>query len=171
MSYAPIENIFEELTGFRCFGCSSGNPLTLGLIAVPQGHQVVTTFKPTENHTGFPGMLHGGIQFTLLDDTAFWALLLHTKSMALTNSSSVKYLKPLFVNEIVSCRAEIISQEGKKVTAKSILLNTKGESCTEATFHFTLIPLEVMEKMLKFKFSDKFREKLALLPHLEKPKL
>jgi len=154
-----------ELPGFKCFGCSTSNSSSLKLqIFANESGKVTTQFVPKEDHTSFPGVVHGGIQFTVLDDTAFWALLIRTKSLALTNASSVKYLKPLIIGDKIYGQAEVVSVENKKVVVNSRILNAKGEICTEGTYTFTLVATTAMEKMFNIKFTERFKQKLAALP-------
>jgi acyl-coenzyme A thioesterase PaaI-like protein len=51
-----------------CFVCGVDNPIGLHLDIWMDGEQVWAEFTPGQQHQGWPGVLHGGIQATLLDE-------------------------------------------------------------------------------------------------------
>ncbi|MGN6674071.1 MAG: PaaI family thioesterase, partial [Thermomicrobiales bacterium] len=53
----------------RCFACGTRNADGLGLVFRQEGDTIVTEFTPDERFQGFPGVVHGGILATLLDET------------------------------------------------------------------------------------------------------
>jgi len=61
----------------RCFVCGWANRASLGVSFQRDDDHVSRTHyvAPTE-HEGWPGLLHGGVLFALLDDAAGWAALI-----------------------------------------------------------------------------------------------
>lgn len=53
----------------RCFACGARNDAGLRLAFRQEGDAVVTEFTADERFQGFPGLVHGGILATLLDET------------------------------------------------------------------------------------------------------
>lgn len=53
----------------RCFVCGTRNPFGLHLHFRTDGQRVLADFTGEERHQGFPGVVHGGILATLLDET------------------------------------------------------------------------------------------------------
>src|SRR5260370_3764815 len=53
----------------RCFACGARNPDGLRLVFRQEGEAIVTEFTPNLRFQGFPGVVHGGILATLLDET------------------------------------------------------------------------------------------------------
>ncbi|HEU5348694.1 MAG TPA: PaaI family thioesterase, partial [Ktedonobacterales bacterium] len=51
-----------------CFACGLRNSQGLRLTFWAEGDEIVTEFTPDEHYQGFPGVLHGGILATLLDE-------------------------------------------------------------------------------------------------------
>lgn len=51
-----------------CFVCGENNPKGLKLKFFLDGEKVCTEFMPTETYQGWPGILHGGITGTILDE-------------------------------------------------------------------------------------------------------
>ena len=54
-----------------CFVCGVNNPIGLHLDFWMDGEQVWTDFTPGREHQGYPGVMHGGLVATLLDES--WA--------------------------------------------------------------------------------------------------
>src|SRR5215471_15613051 len=52
-----------------CFACGARNPSGLHLIFRREGDEIVTEYTPEPVFQGFPGVAHGGIIATLLDET------------------------------------------------------------------------------------------------------
>ena len=52
-----------------CFGCGDDNPIGLGLQFAVSPPGLVATFQPRPEHRGGPGLLHGGVAATCLDET------------------------------------------------------------------------------------------------------
>jgi uncharacterized protein (TIGR00369 family) len=52
----------------KCYGCGVNNPLGLKLKFTWDGSVARAEFVPGEYHQGWPGLVHGGIIATLLDE-------------------------------------------------------------------------------------------------------
>ena len=57
-----------------CYVCGSDNAASLGVV-FERGDdgRSSTTYRARPEHDGWPGMLHGGVLFALLDDAVGWA--------------------------------------------------------------------------------------------------
>jgi len=107
-----IENWFaNELNdSFRCFGCSPHNPHSLGLrLYRTRDARAATSLNATgtsdsglvgrvpalgRERESFPGLVHGGVLATLIDDMAYWTVFVSHRTLALTKSMRVEYLAP-----------------------------------------------------------------------------
>ncbi len=70
-----IVNPFIELGrghDYNCFGCSPFNEIGLQLDFWEDGDYLVAKWQPRKSLEGWMGVLHGGIQATLLDEIAGW---------------------------------------------------------------------------------------------------
>lgn len=52
-----------------CFGCGDDNDVGLGLRFSVEPPGLVASFSPKPQHRGAPGLLHGGLAATCLDET------------------------------------------------------------------------------------------------------
>jgi acyl-coenzyme A thioesterase PaaI-like protein len=70
-----MENHSEVLRGqwTKCFGCGIDNPCGLHLQFKWDGKSACAEFTPQEMHQGWPGIVHGGLIATMLDEAAGWA--------------------------------------------------------------------------------------------------
>lgn len=73
-----------------CFVCGPDNPIGLHLhFRLDDDGRRVADFSPTKDHVGYPGVVHGGIIYSALDDSmANWLYLRGAR--AYTAKSSVR---------------------------------------------------------------------------------
>jgi len=64
-----------------------------------QGDEVICHWKPTKNFQGYKGVLHGGIQATLMDEIASWLVQIKLKTAGVTSKLETKYKKPVIINK------------------------------------------------------------------------
>ena len=132
----------------QCFGCGPNNPHGLKLHFAREGDSVVTTFTPRSGLDGPPGMLHGGLQATLCDEVAGWALVGLLGRMGFTTSMSVRYMRPVRLDEPVDVRARIASQSGDIVTLR-VTLGQGGRTGCTARVSYALPSVEAAEHTLQ----------------------
>jgi acyl-coenzyme A thioesterase PaaI-like protein len=53
----------------RCFVCGERNEIGMHVHYHQEGDRIVTSFTGDERHQGYPGVVHGGLLATLLDET------------------------------------------------------------------------------------------------------
>jgi uncharacterized protein (TIGR00369 family) len=56
-----------------CFGCGKDNPIGLKLKPRQEGDGARCEFVASEHHQGWPGMVHGGVINTMLDEVMAYA--------------------------------------------------------------------------------------------------
>jgi acyl-coenzyme A thioesterase PaaI-like protein len=113
---------------FRCFGCSPRNPigLALELRRLPGGEiSAETTFS--EDYASYPGIVHGGLVSTVVDEVMGDMLALRYGMLAFSVSLRTRMLLPLRVGEpyvttarmagsgpgVIRTEADITSQDGE----------------------------------------------------------
>lgn len=137
----------------RCFACGARNDAGLQLVFRQEGDAVVTEFTADERFQGFPGVVHGGILATLLDETLN-RLAMAEGRMMMTGRLDIRYRgvaplgRPLRVSARVrSSRARMIQAEGEirladggadedgaiVATAEGIFLPVPGDYQQDAT--------------------------------------
>ena len=72
------------------------------------GRELLGVFAPRDEHQSYPGRLHGGVVAAVLDETIGRAiLLLHGDEWGVTAEITVRFLKPLPLDEEIRCVGRI----------------------------------------------------------------
>ena len=143
--------------GYNCFGCSPTNPWGLRCKFVDEGEYVTCHWLPSENFQGFFHILHGGIQATLIDEIASWAIFSHEKTAGVTTELNVKYRRPVRTDGgEIWLRAKVTDVSRRLVTAHVELFNEKNELATEADVVYMIYPEEVARQKLNWPGAEAF---------------
>jgi len=95
----------NDTTDYRqCFVCGTNNEVGLHLHYWQEGDQIVTEFTADERHAGFPGVLHGGLISTILDET-MGRTALFTRTWVMTGRLEVRYRQPAPTGRRITFRA------------------------------------------------------------------
>lgn len=141
----------ELLKGNTCFGCGPDNPDGLRIrIFRDSGNasRLIGTYRPRATQTGFPQIVHGGLQFTALDCMAAWTVLILRqpgKLMPLTKSATTRFLAPACVGPELALSAEIIGEAAsprEPLLIRCAIRDTAGVVLTEVDFEYVLLPQE-----------------------------
>lgn len=148
----PINS--EMLAGNTCFGCSLTNPEGLQIRIYRDGERMdrlLGTYTPRVTHSGFPQIVHGGLQFSALDCMAGWivfGLRGAERKMPLTQSAQIRFRRPARIDQPLSLSSEIVSTEliedGPK-TKELLQIHTEirdldDELLSIADFEYVAIP-------------------------------
>lgn len=77
----------------ECFVCGPDNPIGLHLVFRLEDGACVSEFTPGPNHVGYPGVVHGGMIYSALDDVmANWLYLRGAR--AYTARCEIRYREP-----------------------------------------------------------------------------
>jgi len=114
-----------------CFACGRENPIGLKLSFGFDGDDYATTFRVRPEYQGWPGIAHGGLLSTVLDETM--ARLLWEKRLdAITARLEVRFRQPLPVGETVGIRARITRQRPPLVETAAEARLSDGTLVAEA---------------------------------------
>ena len=122
-----------------CFICGLDNPIGLRMVFHEdrEAGQVVAELAVPERYRSYPGVVHGGIQATLLDGTMGKAAQVHTglawtRARIATVEFRIRYRRPVPVEELLTIRAELVRTEGRDLYLKGQILNAAEEILTTA---------------------------------------
>ena len=119
----------------HCFVCGIDNPSGLKINFVSDGNGSVTAQKVfSEDFQGYPGIVHGGVISAVLDEAAGRAVVKEARPeiVLVTGKLSVRFRKPVRINELILIEGKAISQLGRVYQTKSWLKNKIGEILAEA---------------------------------------
>lgn len=104
----------------HCFGCGAAQPHGLGLTArAGDGVSVTAEFTVLPAHQGAPGLAHGGILATALDETLGslnWLL----RVVAVTGKLQTDFVRPVPVGAVLHLAAEITAVHGRKIYCSAV---------------------------------------------------
>lgn len=144
---------------YNCFACSPYNNAGLQLEFWEDGDEIITKWKPTKEYEGWIGVLHGGIQATLLDEVGGWVVMLKLKTTGVTSEMNIQYLKPVKVsNSELTIRGKIISQEGRIAKIAASLYSEAGEECATAQLSYFVFPEKIAKARYQYPGIEAFYE-------------
>jgi len=102
----------------RCFVCGPDNPIGLHLVFRLEDGACVSEFTPGPDHVGYPGVVHGGMIYSALDDVmANWLYLQGAR--AYTARCEIRYREPaspgdtlLLSGRPTARRRKVVEMEG-----------------------------------------------------------
>jgi uncharacterized protein (TIGR00369 family) len=138
-----IVNPFDDAddSEFQCFGCSSSNPLGLHLKFKKEGHEVIAEWCSDRRYEGYPKVLHGGIQATIMDELASWVVYTQCGTAGVTSGMEVKYLHPLSSLGVkIIIRGHVVERREKEVVIAVQLMDEIGKVYTQANVTYYIFP-------------------------------
>ena len=121
-----------------CFGCGPSNPKGLRIRSFPSGDALVCTWRPSDHHQAFEGMLAGGICGTLLDCHSNWTaayFLMKRAGLAsppctVTADFHVRLRRPTPMNQDIVLRAEVAEIRDDRALIEATLSAAGEVTCT-----------------------------------------
>lgn len=157
----------ELLKGNTCFGCGPDNPdgLRIRIFRDPgNASRLVGTYQPRAAQTGFPQIVHGGLQFTALDCMAAWTVLILRqpgKMMPITRSAATRFLTPATLGTELALSSEVIREAAsprEPLLIRGAIRDPAGVVLTEIDFEYLLLPQERFMKAVGLKaMPDSYR--------------
>lgn len=127
-----------------CLGCGVDHPGGLHLrVVAGDALTMRSQFTISEFHQGAPGLAHGGLIATALDES-MGVLLRFLGQPAVTARLETDFRRPVPVGDVLHIVARITGVEGRKVfTAGSAHINSpEGPVAVQAAAMFIKVPLE-----------------------------
>lgn len=137
--------------GYNCFGCAPENPYGLKMEFYEDGDDVVSFWTPDDNYQGWMKTLHGGIQATLLDETAGWLVTRKFQLSGMTTNLNIKYKKPVPTGQEVTLEIRARVKEVKRsFVFIEASISHNGEVYTTGEFTFYCFSKEISERDFHF---------------------
>ncbi|MBO8129393.1 MAG: PaaI family thioesterase [Peptococcaceae bacterium] len=124
-----------DRTTNKCFACGPDNPISLRLQFEDDGDVVRTSFTPRDEHQGWPGIMHGGLMATILDEAmAQWCW--RRNIPALTGEITVRFKKEVPVGTGLTVEARLEQQKGRLLflEAEAVLPDGKCAATAKSKF-------------------------------------
>ena len=130
-----------------CFGCAPDHPFGLRLKFTDEGEEVVTRFTPEGHHQGAPGVMHGGLVFTLADELAAWVVIARLGKFGFTTHFSGKLQRPARPGLELTGRARMTASTTRTASVDAEVQQGE-ERIFAASFKFVLPDRQAAEKLL-----------------------
>ncbi len=152
-----INNPFLKMPQYNCFACDTRNDMGLQLHFYEDGGYVYSEWEPKVQFQGYPNVLHGGIQATLLDEIAAWTVYIKEKAACVTAKMNIKYKKSVLMNTgNLLVRGKVLETKRNLCTIEAELLNSNNEICASAEVTYFLFPKGSTESEMYFPDYDAF---------------
>ena len=115
---SELDPRLNDLSPYQgCFACGLRNDAGLKLTFWMEGNDIVTEFTPDAHYQGFPGVLHGGILATLLDETLSRTASIEGRWM-MTGRLEIRYRRPAPLGPRLRVTARQLSSRSRMVQAE-----------------------------------------------------
>lgn len=122
----------------KCFGCGELNPKGLKLKFHLEGDTVYTVFTPNDCYEGYPGIMHGGITSTILDEVMSNAIVA-IGLRAFTGKLEVRFRHNVPINQPIRAEGRITARRGRVIDTEGCIILENGEIAAESTARFMVI--------------------------------
>lgn len=103
-----------------CYACGKDNPIGLKLQFVDDGGVVKGEFTPGEFHQGWPGVTHGGILCTLLDEVGGYAAI-NTGINCVTAKSEIRFVSMAPAGEPIQISSHVTKKTSRLLETEATL--------------------------------------------------
>ena len=136
----------QQPNSAMCFVCGLENPAGLKLVFYETGPDEVTaTYTPPEVFQGYPGVLHGGIVASILDEAGGRVVMIgDTRHFMLTAKMEVKYRRPTPLGQPLTVVGRLVKQRGRLALAHAELRLADGTVTAEADLTLADLPTEAI---------------------------
>ncbi len=127
-----------------CFACGPANPygLKLKINVFPEGKSYVE-FVPKREYEGYPGIMHGGITSTILDEIMVYACKSYDVDVV-TAKIEVRFLKPVPIGKKLVAKGRVVGKKGKAFLTEGEVIGEDGSILAKASG--TFFPIKVPYK-------------------------
>jgi acyl-coenzyme A thioesterase PaaI-like protein len=127
----------------QCFACGDDNPIGMHLQGIRrEGDQVRATLRPRPEYQSYPGMLHGGLSTTALDEVMGYAAILLAGIWSATATMEVRFRAPVPYDVPLELVAGITETRSRRVRAWARLHLPDGSVAVSSTGLLVPLPPE-----------------------------
>src|SRR5262245_33519325 len=151
-----IDRLNDSSAYQQCFACGARNGNGLQLIFRQEGDAIVTEYTPDVRFQGFPGVIHGGILATLLDETLNRMATREGRWM-MTARLEIRYRSTAPIGRTLRVTARTLSSRARMLVAGGEVVLADEPATVIATAEGTFLPVP----------ADYQRQAIAQFPALD----
>ena len=139
-----------------CLVCGRDNPHGLGLdLYVDEGSGLVRCkFTPTEHHTGFEHIVHGGLLATVVDEAMVWTATWRARRFCLCGEMTVRFRQGAAPGQMLNVEAIVDYSRPKLIETSAKIFDASGRLLTTASGKYIPLTPEQHQAALR-SFIDK----------------
>lgn len=99
LNLIELREKWRKLPDYGCFWSSPDNEKGLKITPIIELGSIKASMMIEREHSGFPGIAHGGIGFSIIDGMMGWYIMSHYGRAGFTTNASIKYYAPLNVGK------------------------------------------------------------------------
>jgi len=131
---------------FNCFGCAPMNSIGLRLVFEDRGDSIAADVTLGREYESFPGVVHGGIVATILDEVLSQAVYRSGQISVFTTGLRVRYGRPMETGMAHVAYAEITKHDETTVRAAGRIELPDGSLVAAGDGVFYLLTEEVLDQ-------------------------
>jgi uncharacterized protein (TIGR00369 family) len=145
----PFSPVWRE--EYNCIGCSPQNEIGFHLQFYDTGEELIAGWIPEKNFMGYPDVVHGGIQSTLLDEIGGWTVYVKCETVGVTQEMTIQFHHPLRISKgETTLKCTLIEQKEKQAILHAEMFDGEGKLCSEAKLTYYLYPPETAMKRFHY---------------------
>jgi len=114
-----------------------------------EGEEVLCDWQPENHLQGWVGVLHGGIQATLMDEIASWYVFVKLQTAGVTSRMEVNLLKPVKMDKApFRLRAVLLGMKRNIAIIQVQLYMSDGVLGAESLMHYFTYPKNIANDKL-----------------------
>ena len=131
----------------HCFVCGLENSYGLKLAFYQDGpNSVICNYTVPHHYEGYPGVVHGGIVTSILDEALGRVFLIDDPNRFMyTAKLTSRFRQPVPIETPLKIIARIVKDRGRYVESKAQLFDPNGELLAEAEGLLAALPDEFMQ--------------------------
>ena len=100
---------------------------------------VFATYALTNDFSGAPSVVHGGVTLAILDEAMAWACIAVAKQWAVTTKTSTEFIGAMYVGKQYRVEARIDDRLDGRLRTTGVVVDGKGRARAQATASFTAL--------------------------------
>lgn len=137
-----------------CFVCGEGNPRGLNVRFYADEHGAYVPLMLREEQMGYPGIAHGGVLMSVLDELMGWAATIHTEEFSVSAEINVRFLKPVPLNTPLVARGCMTLRRGRIWYTHGEIVDEKGTVYVRGTGKYVSIGRKRTREVLQMMIHD-----------------
>lgn len=146
----------KDSVDYQCFGCSPHNPSGLHMHFYLEEGVFYGIWHPKRNFEGYAGILHGGIQATMMDEVASWFIYAQIGTAGVTKSMQVEYISSTRISEHpILLKADLKEEVGNEIHV-NVELISENKVTAKATVVYFVFPEAIARSRYNYPGKESF---------------